>query len=158
MKSISDLTRPSNASLLFSMRSELQLKRRSTDIKVPLDGVFNYCQDFNNSGWFQKSRTRLVDGYCFRRVDTNINKNSNRLSSVFIATGELSVCVCARPRGRVGACTDCPPLSCHSAVYPRPLHIRYSRVTLWSERPKKSTATCYYGTVGAEERTGVWEA
>ena len=76
------------------MRSELQLKRRSTDIKVPLDGVFDYCQDFNNSGWFQKSRTRLVDGYCFRRVDTNINKNSNRLSSVFIATGEFSVCVC----------------------------------------------------------------
>ena len=38
--------------------------------RYSLDGVFDYCQNFEIAEWFLKSRTRLVDGYCFRRVDT----------------------------------------------------------------------------------------
>ena len=56
--------------ILDEVRTSTQAKVNRYWERYSLDGVFDYCQNFNNSGWFLKSRTRLVDGYCFRRVDT----------------------------------------------------------------------------------------
>ena len=74
----------------------------------------------------------MIDESCFRRVD--INKNSNRLSSVFIATGEFSVFVCVlvtRPlRGLdVKALRGMPP-----TLFIRPVQFTNRSITRCLER------------------------
>ena len=59
-----------------------------------MDGVFDYCQNFEIAEWFLKSRTRRVDGYCFRRVDTL--QHQHNLESIKLriySDGRILVCV-----------------------------------------------------------------
>ena len=90
-----------NVSLLVSMRSELELKRRSTYIKkgtlwTSLEfSIIVKLEVNSSSGLLFNSRTHVVDDCCFRHVDKWPHQQKfESIKSVFIATGELSVCVC----------------------------------------------------------------
>ena len=83
------------------MRSELQPKRRSTYIKkgtlwTRLEFSIIVKLEVNyNAGLLLNSRTHVVDDCCFRRVEKwQHEQKLESIKSVFIATGELLVCVC----------------------------------------------------------------